>query len=178
MSRPIRIVLGILIAVLGLAALVTIVGAFMPRDHVATSEVTLRQPPDSVWLVLRDFGAMPSWWSEMKSSSRVEGASGERWKQDVGGFPMELDVLEATAPARMVTRVVEEKGAPFGGTWTYNIIPATSGGTTVRITEAGWIGPPPFRVMGRLFGLHATIDGLLVALGQRFGETVTPVHTQ
>jgi hypothetical protein len=91
---------------------------------------------------------------------------------------MQLDVVEATPPSRLVTRVVEEKGAPFGGTWIYALTPAAAGGTTVRITEAGWIGPPPFRVMGRVFGLHATIDGLLVALGKRFGEAVEPTHVQ
>jgi uncharacterized membrane protein len=176
MSRPLRVVAGIAAVVAGLVAILFVTGSMLPREHVATSSVTIRAPIDSVWSVVRDFGGMPAWWDELRSSERVSLAGTERWRQNAGGFQMELDVVVDSAPARLVTRIVEAPGAPFGGIWTYEFSPAGGGGTVVTVTENGWIGPPPFRLMGRVFGLHSTIDGLLAALGRRFGETATPVH--
>ena len=176
MSRPLRITLIAVAAIAGLVAVVFVAGGVLPREHIATSSVTIRAPIDSVWTVVRDFSGMPAWWDELRSSERVSAAGGERWRQNAGGFQMELDVVADSAPARLVTRIVEEPGAPFGGIWTYALSPAEGGGTQVTVTENGWIGPPPFRLMGRVFGLHATIDGFLTALGRRFGEAVTPVH--
>lgn len=162
-------------SLVGLVALSFVVGAFMPRDHVATSEITLRQPADSIYAVLRNFGDMPKWWKDVTESERVPGTPGERWRQKMGGMDMQLDVVSATPPLQFVTKIVEDQGLPFGGTWTYALSPGASG-TVVTVTEQGWVGPPPFRVMSRIMGHNATLDGLLTALGARFGETVTPVH--
>ena len=59
MLKWILIALGIL---LWLVALPAIVGFFIPRAHVARSSITLNQPPDSVWQVIRDFGNYHRWW--------------------------------------------------------------------------------------------------------------------
>jgi uncharacterized protein YndB with AHSA1/START domain len=175
-SRPLRITLATLAVIAGLVAIAFVAGSVLPREHIATSTVTLRAPVDSVWAVVRDFRGMPAWWDELRSSERVTAAGTERWRQNAGGFQMELDVVTDSAPALLVTRIAGAPGAPFGGTWTYALVSVGGGGTVVTVTENGWIGPPPFRLMGRVFGLHATIDGFLIALGRRFGETVTPVH--
>jgi hypothetical protein len=170
-----KIILIVAASLVGLALLVTLIGAFMPRTHVATSEITLRQPIDSVYGAVRDLGGMPAWWKELKVSERVAGVPGERWRQEAGGFAMQLDVTNESAPTRFTTKIVEEKGAAFGGQWHY-VLAEVPGGTKLSISEDGWIGPPPFRVMATLGGLHRTIDGMLVALGRRFGEDVKPVH--
>jgi uncharacterized protein YndB with AHSA1/START domain len=170
-----KIALIVVLALVGLAALVTLVGFLMPRNHVATSEITLRQPVDSVYAAVRDIGGLTRWWGDLKVSERVAGAAGERWRQESGGFKMQIDVADDAPPHRFTTRIVEEKGAPFGGIWRY-VISATAQGTTLAITEEGWVGPPPFRVMATLMGMHRTMDGMLVALGKRFGEDVKPVH--
>lgn len=162
-------------AVVALVLIVTVAGLFIPRDHRATSEITLTQPIDSVYVVLRDIGGMTKWWSDLKTSERVSGVAGERWRQDAGGFKMQLDVTDDTPPRGFTTRIVEEKGAPFGGVWVY-ALSAAPAGTVVTITENGWIGPPPFRVMAKLTGMNRTLDSMLKALAKRFGEEVTPVH--
>ena len=170
-----RLALIILGSIVALALLITIIGMFMPRDHTATSEITLKQPIDSVYAALRDLGGMTTWWPDLKVSERVTGAPGERWRQEAGGFKMQLDVVNDAPPNGFTTNIVHEKGAPFGGSWIYALAPAP-GGTVVSITEKGWIGPPPFRVMARLFGVHATMDGMLTALSRRFGESAAPTH--
>lgn len=169
-------VLGAIVAVVVLAALV---GAFLPRNHVASSTVALRQPQDSVWAVIRDLGSAPSWWSEVKRSVRLPDEGGrERWEQQTGMGPMPLEITESLPPVRLVTRIATPPGAAYGGTWTYKIAPA-NGGSRVTITEDGWVANPIFRLMSRtIFGVYRTMDSYLSALGTRFGETVEPEHVR
>ena len=171
----------VLIAVGGVVALIAVmalVGGFVARDHRATSTVTLRQPPDSVWKVVRDLGALPTWWHEVKLSERLPDRDGhEVWQQKVGGFDMPLIVVESEPPRRLVTRIDASEDAAFGGMWTYEITPVPGEGTRISVTEAGWIGNPIFRFLSRfVFGYYGTLDGYLKALGKRFGEAVKPTH--
>jgi uncharacterized protein YndB with AHSA1/START domain len=163
----------------GLIALMALVGAFLPRDHRATSTITLHQPPDSVWQTVRDMGGIPAWWPEMKESVRLPDKDGhEAWRQKVSGFDMPLVVLESQPPRRLVTKIDSPAGggAAFGGTWTYELTP-DGGGTRISVTEAGWISNPIFRFMSRfLFGYYGSLDGYLKHLGKRFGEDVRPEH--
>lgn len=164
---------GAIIVVVGLVAAW---GALLPRAHVASSAITLKQPPDSVWTVIRDLGSVPSWWRDVKQSVRLPDEGGkERWEQQTGMGPMRLEIVESQPPARLVTRIVTEPGAAdYGGTWTYDIA-AADGGSTVTITEDGWVANPIFRFLSyKVFGVHGTMDGCLKALGTRFGETVEP----
>jgi uncharacterized protein YndB with AHSA1/START domain len=172
-------VLLVLGGLVSLVALTALVGAFLPRDHRATSTITLRQPPDSVWKAVRDLGGISAWWHEMQESVRLPDKDGhEAWRQKVGGFDMPLLVLESRPPSRLVTKVDSPPGAAFGGTWTYELTPDGSGGTRVSVTEAGWIANPIFRFMSRfLFGYYGSLDGYLKALGKRYNETVTPARS-
>jgi uncharacterized protein YndB with AHSA1/START domain len=165
------IVLGSLV---GLAALAALAGALLPRQHRTTRAVVLHQPSDSVWAAIRDFAGLPSWWPEMKQVERLRDSTGrEVWRQQVGGFPMTLEVAEEQPMRRLVTRIVAPENAPFGGRWIYEL-EAMPGGTRLTVTEEGWIGNPIFRVMGHVMGLDATIKKYLRSLGRRFGEDVKP----
>jgi hypothetical protein len=135
----------ILIAIAGLAALVAlaaIIGATLPRNHVAGRSLTLRRPPEEIWHVIMEATAASS---------------------------VPVDLVESDPPRRQVTRVKDtEKN--FGGTWTITITPTASGGT-LTITEEGWVGNPIFRFVSRyVMGHHATIDGMLKDVAKRFNE--------
>jgi len=54
-----------------LVALMALIGAFVARDQPRTSTISLRQSPDSVWKVVRDFGGAPAWFSAMEKSERL-----------------------------------------------------------------------------------------------------------
>lgn len=169
-------ILRVTVAVVAAAIVLLAAGLLLPREHVAASGVTLRQPPESVWATVRDLGGVPRWWPEVATATRVADPAGrEMWRQEVGGFPMTFAVTESAAPRRLVTTIEAPPGSAFGGTWTYELT-AADGGTRVTVTEAGWIANPFFRVMAQLGGFHGTIDGYLTALGARFGEAVTPEH--
>jgi uncharacterized protein YndB with AHSA1/START domain len=171
-------VLIVVAGLVGLIALMALVGAFLPRDHRATSTITLHQPPDSVWKVVRDLGGITAWWHEAQQSVRLPDKNGhEAWRQKVGGFDMPLVVLESQPPGRLVTQIDSPPGAAFGGAWTYELT-SDSGGTRISVTEAGWIANPIFRFMSRfLFGYYGSLDGYLKALGKKYGETVKPAHS-
>ena len=171
----------VLIVIGGLAALVALmalIGAFVSRDHRATSTISLRQAPDSVWTVVRDIGGAPAWFSAMEKSERLPDRDGhEVWHQKMSGFDVPIIVLESALPGRLVTQIDPAAGGAFGGMWTYELVP-DSAGTRISVTEAGWISNPVFRFMSRfLFGYYGSLDKYLRALGTRFGETVHPTHS-
>jgi hypothetical protein len=133
----------IAIAALGAAvALVAIIGATLPRNHVASRSLALRRSPEEIWPVI----------VQATASS---------------GVP--IDVIESDPPRRQVTRVKNTEKM-FGGTWTITIAPTGTGGT-LKITEDGWVGHPVFRFVSRyVIGHHATMDGMLRDVAKRFGE--------
>jgi len=138
--------------VVGLIVLITVIGAFLPREHTASRAMVLRQPPETVWATIRNLEGIAAWFPE--------------------GARVKVEVAEERRPAKLVTRIVPEPRAPFGGTWTYEIQPAP-GGSRLTVTENGWIAVPPFRVVARLMGMDATIKQYLTALAKKFGETAT-----
>lgn len=165
-------------ALVGIVALMALIGALVSRDHRATSTISLRQSPDSVWKVVRDLGNITSWWPAMQKAERLPDRDGhEVWRQKLSGFDVPIIVLESSPPRRLVTQIDPTAGGAFGGTWTYELTP-DSAGTRISVTEAGWISNPIFRFMSRfLFGYYGSLDGYVKALGKRFGETVQPTHS-
>jgi uncharacterized protein YndB with AHSA1/START domain len=155
-----------------------ILGRSLPREHRAASRITLRSPADKVWTAVRDLGALKGTWSALKAAARVTDAQGrEVWEETVSGFKLRLIVAESDPPRRLVTNVDAPSGAAFGGRWVYELVPSGNS-TTVTVAEEGWIGPGPYRLMSKLTGYHKSIDQYLTALGQHFGESVTPEHVQ
>jgi len=164
--------------IVGLIGLMALVGAFVSRDHRATSTISLRQSPDSVWKVVRDLGNITSWWPAMQKAERLPDRNGhEVWRQKMSGFDVPIIVLESSPPRKLVTQIDPTAGGAFGGTWTYELA-ADATGTRISVTETGWISNPMFRFMSRfLFGYYGSLDKYLEALGKRFGETVQTTHS-
>jgi hypothetical protein len=175
MLKWLRITAGALAALLALA---WIAGSILPREHVATSRVHLRQPPERVWAAITDHAAMVSWRTGLRKVERGADQAGKAvWVETSSFGEMPLRVEEAIASERYVLAIAGDD-LPFGGTWTYQIEPA-AGGARISITEDGFVAPALFRVMSRLvFGHHASLDQYLRDLGRRFGETVTPEHVR
>jgi len=173
-----RIVLGIVIGLIAVVAIAFVVGLLLPREHSASSRVTLKSAPAQVWPVVRDLSSLVGTWSELKSARRLPDENGkEVWEQNAGGFDMRLIVEEASEPTRLVTRIDTPPDAAFGGTWTYRVEPAGAG-TQVTVTEDGYVSNPIFRVMMTVMGVHRTADNYLKALGKKLGETVTAEHVR
>ena len=126
---------------------VTLVGRSLPVAHVASRTAIFRRPAEDVWAAINDPALMSP--------------------GGTGG--VKFDVVESVPPKLLVRRVVGEKD--FGGTWTCDIA-ASSGGSTLTITENGEIYNSFFRFVSRfIIGYHRTIDGTMAALRKRLGES-------
>lgn len=169
----------VLLALAGMVAGIATVGWLTPLQHRAAGRVTVAAPPERVWEILTDVTAAPRWRSGLQ---RVEvlSAPGEalvfREYGDAG--EMSLEVIAATPPAQLVTRILDED-LGFGGTWTFELR-AAPGGTVVEIREDGTIDSLLFRGMTRLFFSHtATIEAYLRDLAAHLGDdgaVVTETH--
>jgi len=133
--------------VIVLVAVVAAIGALLPRDHIASRTLTMRRTAQEVWAVISDpaFG------------------------KDATGQDVPVEIVESVPPKRLVTRIADPN-QPFGGTWTLVIAP-TPTGSTLTITEAGWVSNVIFRFVSRfIMGHHATMDTYLRNLAKRMNE--------
>jgi len=166
----------IAIAVLiGLVALVTVIGMLLPKQHVAKRSAKFNQPPQTIWDAITNFEALPSWRPEVQSVEKQPDRDGHPvWMEvsKMGNMPYEVTVFEP--PMKMVT-VIADTTLPFGGSWTYEI-QEVDGGSQLTITEDGEIYNPIFRFMARfIFGYHATMEAYLKNLGKKFGEELNTI---
>ena len=169
-----RWVLGIAGVFVVLIAIVLVVGALLPKAHVASRSARYAAPPDTLWASLTNARAFPTWRTDVTRVETLPDENGQRgWREHGKNGVIPYRVVETVAPRRLVTRIADPK-LPFGGTWTYDLTP-DGVGTRLTITEHGEVYNPVFRFVSRFFmGYTSTMDGVLRALGTKHGETVTP----
>ena len=169
-----RWALGIVGVLVALVLLVVVVGALLPRSHIAAMSARYAAAPDALWRSIMNVRAFPQWRTDITRVELLPDEDGKLgWREHGKKDAITYRVLESEPPRRLVTRIVD-KGLPYGGTWTYELVPDGTG-TRLTITERGEIYNPIFRVVSRFFlGYTSTIDGMLRALGTKHGETVAP----
>src|SRR5207249_645159 len=108
------------------------------------------------WQVIADFPGEPAWHQGVEKVERMPDKNGhEVWRETfAGGYPMQLETVEATAPRRLVRAIADERG-PFTGRWEFDVAPIETG-SRVTIIEHGEIANPFFRFMARMFMNPAT----------------------
>jgi hypothetical protein len=135
------------VIVVALVAVVAVIGALLPRDHLASRTLTTRRPAEELWALV----ANPA------------------FARDATGQDVPVETVESTPPRKLVTRIADPN-QPFGGTWTFVITP-TPTGSTLTITETGWVSNVIFRFVSRfIMGHHATIDSYLRNVAKRLHE--------
>lgn len=162
-----------LYVVAGLVLLVLIVvaiGYALPQGHVATREVTVSAPSEKVFALIATPADYPTWRSDVDSVEVLSPEGGkERFRELGDNGPLLMRVDERVANSRLVT-VIADSTLPFGGKWTYELVPAGNG-TTLRITEDGQVYNPVFRFMSRfVFGHAATMEKYLADLEKAIGD--------
>lgn len=151
-------------------------GRSLPREHVATSTIVLVAPADSVWKLIRNFPTHTAWWDDVKSVKRITGRPRESWEEDMGiAGTIQMEVTREAVGRQLVVTILNETQQDWGGSWTYDVT-TTGAGCEVTITETGWVEAPIFRVVAKFRGEHRTIDSVLRALSDNFGEMASPRH--
>lgn len=173
----VAIILGGIVA---LVLVVTVIGATLPKSHVAVRAAHFHRPVEELFNTVIDVPSSPSW---RKDIQRIEmlPPKGSRfaWREvsKNGTVSYEGEVVRLPAPSvpgRFISRITD-KSLPYGGEWIIDVA-TTSEGSIVTVTENGEVYNPIFRFVSKyVMGQTATIDGYLRALGRHFGEAVTPV---
>jgi len=169
--RWIGIIVGLLVAIV---ALVVIIGALLPKGHIAARRARFSAPPDRVFAIISDVGQTAAWRKDVSRVELLPVQDGRTvFREQRGGDAVTYRVELLEPPRRMVVRIADT-GLPYGGTWTYDLAPNGSG-TQLTITEAGEVYNPLFRFMSRfVFSQTASIDTYLRALGAKLGEPIEP----
>ncbi len=152
-----------------LAAGAWFAGSRLPVGHTASVTIDLPHPRESVWAVVTDFAATPSWFSGVRSSVRVADIDGRpAWREDFDGFEVVMETRAAAAPGHL-ERVVHAGNAGFRGSWTWHL-DSTATGTRLTITERGEVDNPLFRLMMSFGDPAATARQYADALERRLGR--------
>jgi hypothetical protein len=174
MKLLIFVVGGVIAALVLVAGIAALIGSRLPKSHVASRSVLLHQSPQSVYVVVRDFGSASQWRSDVKGVEVEAKQGGPVYFRELGkNGNVNYELVEDVPAERMVTRI-RDTDLGYAGQWTY-MFAAENGGTRVTIREEGEVSNVLFRFMSRyVFGQTATLDAYLTALAKRFGEDATP----
>ena len=165
-----RWAIGIVGVLVALVVLVVVVGALLPKAHVASMSARYAAAPDALWRSLFNVRAFPQWRTDIARVELLPDEDGKLgWREHGKNDAITYRLEASEPPRRLVTRIADKK-LPYGGTWTYELVPDGSG-TRLTITERGEIYNPIFRFVSRfLMGHHATLDGMLKSVAKQFGE--------
>jgi uncharacterized protein YndB with AHSA1/START domain len=167
--RYVLIGIGVLVAV---AVVIAAIGWSLPVKHRASVARVFEASPAQIFALITDVASFPSWRSEVKRVDTLPDESGrKRWVETTKNGPPITFVVERSEPDRLLVGRIANTDLPFGGSWTYELAPAGTGHTMVRITEDGEVYNPIFRFASRyVMGHEATIKQYLSAIGTRFPE--------
>jgi hypothetical protein len=164
-----KILLVVVGVVVVLIAGVAVIGALLPKRHVASRSAVFNAPPERLFQLI---AGSQDWRPDVKSCELIQqdGKSFQRETSKHGGTVLyELEGIQA--PFAIQRRIATEN-LPYGGTWSFALQPAGSE-TKVRITEDGEVYNPIFRFVSKfIMGQTATQDAYLAAMGKAVGQDV------
>lgn len=160
----------VLITVVALAlvlALAAVIGSRLGQSHRASVTKSFPVPPDVIWSTITDVEGFPSWRAGVTRVERLPDRNGYPvWIEEGRSGKMRLAVERMEPPRVLVGRIADPK-LPFGGTWTYEIMPEETG-SRLTITEDGEIYNSLFRFVARfIVGYEGTIRSYMASLEKR-----------
>lgn len=152
-------------SLVGLVAVMAVIGLLLPRDHVAARRAVLAKPPADVWRALTDLDEHPRWRRGLKAIERL---SPTEFRERSSNGVIRFEIVEDRPGELRITRIADPK-LPFGGRWIFELVP-DGGGTRLTITEDGFVTNPVFRLLSRtVFSTTSTIEKFLADLGAHLG---------
>ena len=163
-------------AVIGLLVFVMVVaiaiGTGLPIAHVASCSAQYRESPATLYAVVEDDAASPSWRSDVvQVRSERAGNHLVRWIETYRNGQTLAYLEVQSIPGKRIERTIDDSTLPFGGHWMYGF-QASGDGAEVTIVEAGYIYNPLFRLIEHFFtGYSKTIETYMTDLGKKYGES-------
>ncbi len=167
-------------AILGaLVLLVLVIGWSLPVKHTATSAVTVHTSAGPLYNLITDIEHYPEWRSSVERTERLPDSAGKTRFREYGSDGTILYEVESAKPDQRIVTRIADRSLPFGGSWTYELIPRGDS-TTLRITENGEVYNPLFRFVSRfVMGHTRTIDTYLQDVRKHFDPAAgakLPLH--
>lgn len=152
-----------------LLVLVAAVGALLPRGHSASLAAHYPVPPETLWGVLSDVRAYPSWRPRVRRVEVLPPEHGQlRWREHTRRGVVTLKAIVSEPPRRLVVRIADED-LPFGGSRIYEIAREPEG-SLLTVRETGEVYHPVVRFLSRIvWGRDARVRRLHAALRRRLG---------
>jgi uncharacterized protein YndB with AHSA1/START domain len=165
-----RVIVITLAVVIVAVALMTLVGVWLPKGHVASLERHLPIDPQGLWAILTDVEAFPLWRQDVTQvDTRLDNSGLSGWTEHSSNGTIRFAVDRMEPPRVLVVRIAD-RDLPFGGTWAYEISP-DGPASSLRITERGEVYNPLFRFVARFgYGHDRTIRTFLDALERRVAQ--------
>lgn len=114
------VLLGLAVVVLG----VTGIGYLLPQDHVASREAVFATPAGPVFAAISDVARYPEWRQGLTSVDVISDQP-SKWREHAGGDGITFEVVDSKPDERLHVRIADPD-LPFGGTWTYELMPEGS----------------------------------------------------
>jgi hypothetical protein len=155
-------IFAVVLLVLVLAGVIIYVdGARLPYNHTVSATGVVNAPQDKVFALITNVAAGSHWRPAVKSVTTLTPDKGrDHWVEHLAhGQFMTFLAVRTEAPNRRDVQL-DEPRASYGGTWTYELSPGPSpGSTTLNITETGFIKPPVYRfVITHIIGPTHNVD--------------------
>lgn len=156
-----RLLVRLALIVVAAGIVITGLGWLLPPGHQATVSASLPATPTEVFRYIAEVERYPEWRPDVSEVEMLEPAEGLRRFREHGEFgPIVFRIERVDAPTFMQTRI-DDPTQPFGGTWTYALVP-NEGGTLLTITEDGEVYNPLFRFLSRfVFSQTATMEAFV-----------------
>jgi uncharacterized membrane protein YgcG len=175
------------VGLVGLVAVMALIGLFLPRGHVAARRCVLARPPEAVWAALVDLDAQPRWRRGLKKLERLDE---RRFRETTRQGAITFELMEDRPRELRIIQIADDK-LPFGGRWIYELAPdgdsggggggsdgggddsgggGGGGGTRLTLTEDGFIKNPVFRLLAAtVFSTSTTLEVFLRDLAAHLG---------
>jgi uncharacterized protein YndB with AHSA1/START domain len=158
-------------AILLIALLALAVGFMLPTTHQAKREATYSATPAELFKLITNVGAFSQWRPSVREVEVLPAVNGRSRFREIGKNGSILYEIDSLSPNRLLVTRIADPSLPFGGKWTYEVIPAGSS-TTLRITEDGEVYNPIFRFVSRfVLGHSATIEQYLRDVRRHFEQS-------
>jgi len=146
-----------------LAASAYVVGALLPRTHVARVGALIPAPAPAVAALIRDVEAQPRWRSGVKAIEVLERSPDTLRYIEHGDNDIAFEFREEAAGSRFRS-TIDDPSLPFGGAWSIELLPEGTA-TRVSIEERGVVRDPLYRFVSRfVLGHEATMRTYLADL--------------
>jgi Polyketide cyclase / dehydrase and lipid transport len=169
-----KIVLMIVGVLLLLVLTVVLIGALLPKRHVATRSAQFHASPERLFALVM---GPQNWRPAVAKCEDVIDGSGRRLQRETNkqGETIMYELLDVNPPHSIV-RKIATSNLPYSGRWTFVFTPVGTG-TNLRITEDGEVYNPIFRFVTRfVLGETSTIDAYLKGMARATGQEIAPAN--